>query len=63
MMALANWRTVCGRTALSASPSRRCRCQSSGLVSVICCMLRCVFYAVALAYATMNDEFDIVSLT
>ena len=29
-MARANWRAVCGSTAASASPSRRCRCQSSG---------------------------------
>src|SRR5512134_1601672 len=33
-MARANWRAVCGRTAASAAPSRRCRCQSSGRVIV-----------------------------
>ena len=29
-LARANWRAVCGSTAASAAPSRRCRCQSSG---------------------------------
>ena len=29
-IARANWRALCGSTAASAAPSRRCRCQSSG---------------------------------
>src|SRR5438876_7915306 len=30
-----NWRAVAGRTLAIAAPSRRCRCQSSGRVSVM----------------------------
>src|SRR5690349_15615954 len=33
-MARPNWRAVCGNTAASIAPSRRCRCQSSGRASV-----------------------------
>ena len=35
MMARANWRALCGKTACNAAPSRRCRCQSSGRVKVM----------------------------
>ncbi len=34
MIARPNWRAVCGSTAASMAPSRRCRCQSSGRESV-----------------------------
>jgi hypothetical protein len=34
MMARPNWAAVCGTTVLSASPSRTCRCKSSGRVNV-----------------------------
>src|ERR1700692_4264386 len=34
MVAPANWRGVCGSTAASMAPSRRCKCQSSGRDSV-----------------------------
>src|SRR5450759_3821192 len=37
-IARAKRRAVSGSTALSASPSRRCRCQSSGWMSVISCI-------------------------
>lgn len=42
MIARANCRALCGNTDWSASPSRRCRCQSSGRVIVILfvCMAR-----------------------
>jgi hypothetical protein len=34
MMALAKCCAVCGTTSRMAAPSRRCRCQSSGVVMV-----------------------------
>ena len=39
MIARPNCAAVCGTTVFSASPSRTCKCQSSGLVIVICSVM------------------------